>query len=137
MPLVDIEAVAVPAAPNTHLFLWTTEKFLPAAINRVLPAWGFRYVLVMVWLKPGGMQPIGLPQYNCEFVVYARRGTPKFRSTRGFACGFCAPRGDHCRKPDEFYNVVRRVTAGPRLDMFSRERRAGFSQHGKQTGWFK
>lgn len=79
---------------------------------------------------------MGLPQFNCEFVLYARRGSPRFVETKDlFAC-FNAPRREHSRKPDEFYDVVRRVTGAPRIDVFSRERRNGFDQYGNQTEKF-
>jgi hypothetical protein len=54
---------------DTHVLMWATEKFLPTAW-RIIEAVGLRYVLTFVWHKAGGFQPIGLPQYNCEFVVY-------------------------------------------------------------------
>lgn len=120
---------------DCHLFCWTTQKFLPSAL-RLVGAWGFRYVLTMVWHKPGGFQPIGLPQYNCEFVVYARKGSPKFVDTKAFPCCFEAPRREHSRKPDEFYDLVRRVTDGARIDVFSREARTGFDQFGNEAGKF-
>jgi N6-adenosine-specific RNA methylase IME4 len=47
-----------------------------------------------------------------------------------------APHREHSRKPDEFYDTVRRVTEGPRVDMFSREPRDGFGQWGIETGKF-
>jgi N6-adenosine-specific RNA methylase IME4/ParB-like chromosome segregation protein Spo0J len=118
-----------------HLFCWTTQKYLPSAL-RLVDAWGFRYVLTMVWHKPGGFQPIGLPQYNCEFVVYARKGAPTFCDTKAFPCAFQAPRREHSRKPDEFYDVIRRVTDGHRIDVFSREKRDGFAQFGNEAGKF-
>lgn len=128
--------VADMAADDCHLFCWTTHKFLPMSL-RLLDAWGFRYVLTMVWHKPGGFQPFGLPQYNCEFAIYARRGTPTFADTKAFNACFQAPRREHSRKPDEFYDVIRRVTTGPRIDVFSREARDGFDQYGNETSKFE
>ena len=137
----ELAAFPVPhiAADDCHLFCWTTQKFLFMA-NRLIEAWGFRYVCQFVWHKPGGFQPIGLPQYNCEFALYARRGTPKFVDLKQFSCCFSAPRREHSRKPDEFYDMVRRVTAAPRIDVFSREAREGFAQYGNEaekfaSGW--
>ncbi len=124
------------AADDCHLFMWTTQKFLPMSL-RLLDAWGFRYVLTMVWHKPGGFQPIGLPQYNCEFCIYARRGAPAFVDTKQFATCFDAPRREHSRKPDEFYETVKRVTVGSRIDIFSREARDGFEQFGNEVARFE
>lgn len=123
------------ADDDCHLFCWTTQKHLPPTL-KIIEQWGFKYVLVMVWHKPGGFQPFGLPQYNCEFVVYARRGAPEFIDTKAFPCCFAAPRREHSRKPDEFYDVIRRVTTGPRIDVFSREARDGFDVYGNETNKF-
>lgn len=123
------------SADECHLFCWATHKHLPMAL-RLLERWGFRYVCTMVWHKPGGFQPIGLPQYNCEFVLYARKGSPRFADTKAFSCCFEAPRREHSRKPDEFYDLIRRVTNGPRIDVFSREARAGFDQFGNEPKKF-
>lgn len=129
------EKVSDCAADDCHMFMWTTQKFLPVAL-RLVDAWGFRYVLTMVWHKPGGFQPIGLPQYNCEFAIYARKGSPKFVDTKAFNACFDAPRREHSRKPDEFYDVVRRVTGDGRTDIFSREPREGFEQIGNEADLF-
>jgi hypothetical protein len=51
--LAEWPIVADKAAEDCHLFCWTTQKWLPAAM-RLIEAWGFRYVLTMVWHKPGG-----------------------------------------------------------------------------------
>jgi N6-adenosine-specific RNA methylase IME4 len=129
---LDIASIA---ADDCHLWLWSTIKFLPEAFNLV-DDWGFSYINEFVWHKPGGMQPTGLQQYNHEPGLYCRKGSPKFLDTTAFPTCFSAPRREHSRKPDEFYDTVRRVCAGPRLDMFSREPRDGFDQHGNQPGLF-
>ena len=121
--------------PDCHLFVWTTQRFLPAALG-FIEAVGFRYVLTFVWHKAGGFQPIGLPQYNCEFAIYARLGAPVFIDTKEFPCCFEAPRREHSRKPDVFYDMIRRVTGGSRIDVFSRETREGFAQYGNEVEKF-
>ena len=117
------------AADDCHLFCWATQKYLPMAW-RLVHTWGFRYVCTFVWHKPGGFQAVGPPPFNCEFVVYARRDSPKFVDTKDFFTCFTAPRREHNPKLGEFYAVVKRVTAAPRIDVFSRERRDGFAQFG-------
>lgn len=134
----QIKAFPIPAEvadDDCHLFMWTTQKFLPFAFE-ILDTWGFRYVFTMVWHKPGGFQPFNLPQYNCEFVVYGRKGTPGFIDLKAFPTCFDAPRREHSRKPDEFYSLIKRVCPGPRIDIFSREKRDGFDQYGNETEKF-
>jgi N6-adenosine-specific RNA methylase IME4 len=123
------------AEPDCHIFLWTTEKHLHDSFH-VLSGFGARSVFTMVWHKPGGYQPLDLAQYNCEFVQYGRIGTPLFIDTKNFPCCFDGARREHSRKPDEFYDLVRRVTAGPRIDVFSREKREGFAQYGNEIEKF-
>lgn len=129
----ELRALTLPAAADCHVWLWTTPKFLPLGLA-LLPAWGLTYVCPFVWHKPGGFQPYNLPQYNCEFALYARKGHPSFLDTKEFQLCFAARRAGHSEKPDYFYDVVRRVTGGRRLDLFNRRVIAGFTGWGKETG---
>jgi N6-adenosine-specific RNA methylase IME4 len=64
------------AMPRSHLYLWTTNNFLPEAIW-VMGAWGFRFVTMLTWMKTGNP---GLGQYHqglTEHVLFGVRGKPR------------------------------------------------------------
>ncbi len=129
----QLEVINVPFNESCHVFMWTTHKHLPMAL-RLFEKWSVKYVLTMVWHKNGGFQPFGLPQYNCEFVLYGRIGTPIFVDTKAFPVCFSAPRRGHSEKPKEFYDLIRRVAGGRRLDMFNRRDIDGFDVWGNESG---
>ena len=134
-PTMSIEEIAqlkLPFDDKCHIWVWTTQKFLPDALN-IISIWNLKYVCVFTWHKPGGFQPYNLPQFNSEFAVYARNGSPVFINTKAFKTCFEAQRTGHSEKPESFYEMVRNVTAGRRIDMFSRRKIDGFDGWGLET----
>ena len=60
-------------------------------------------------------------------------GKPYFLDTKGFNMAKSWPRKEHSVKPVGFYDLLRRVTPGPRLDVFGRRRIAGFTSWGNEA----
>ena len=134
-PTMSVESIAeinLPLAQDAFVFLWTTQKYLPYSFE-IFSAWRLKYRFIMTWHKSGGMQVYNYPQFNSEFVVVGTQGNPKFLETKAFKTTFNADRQGHSVKPEEFYELVRRITPDPRLDMFSRREIEGFDVWGNEV----
>jgi N6-adenosine-specific RNA methylase IME4 len=129
MSEAELECLSIPAADDCHIWVWTSHKLLPMAL-RLLKKWGMKYVCAFTWHKNGGYQHEGLPQFNCEFAIYAVKGNPEFIDTNDFKLCFNAEIPEQYVKPIEFYEMVKRVTAGRRLEMFSHREIDGFDRFG-------
>jgi N6-adenosine-specific RNA methylase IME4 len=123
------------AAENCHIFVWATAGFLREALRIIEGVEGVSLgrPLVWVWKKDGGPKPPALPVHNAEFIIYARKGSPKFIDGANFRICFDAKRRGASVKPDEFYNMIRTHTAGRRLDVFNRRRIEGFDGWGLES----
>ena len=132
MSVEEIAAMRIPSAPDAHLFLWTTHRYLDAAFD-VVRAWGFRPSSTLAWCKePVGIGPGGLFALTSEFVLYARKGKPQHKR-RVETTWWRWPRGEHSQKPEAFLDLVESVVDGPYLEMFSRRARFGWDTWGDQA----
>ena len=151
MSLPELARLDIPSLlqADAFVFLWTINRFIKPAFD-LLDAWGLSYMCMMAWVKPHGPKPVGYPVYNMEQILVARQGSPTFLETTGFrtanmweaprnleaAAGAWGRQIRNCTKPDGLYQLLRRVTPGPRLDMFSRRHIHGFDAWGdQQENW--
>lgn len=116
-----------------HIYLWTTQKYLPVAYD-LFKDWGVEYQCLLTWVKDIGFTPFSF-MYTTEHCLFGRYGTLPLLKL-GKRLEIVAKRREHSRKPDEFYDLVREVSPEPRLDWFSREPRDGFDQYGNETNKF-
>lgn len=151
MDLADVKALPVKAVASKDcwLFLWVTWPFLEEGL-RVMNRWGFRFSsAAFVWpkLKPSSSHALFLDASDfipgtgyttrkaTEVCLLGRRGSPK-RLDAGICDLVIAPRRQHSRKPDSIYPMIERFCDGPRLEMFARTTRDGWSVWGNETDKF-
>ena len=118
------------AAQASHLYLWTPNAFIEEACELVR-RWGFQFILPVTWIKP----QLGMGMYyrnTTEHALFGVRGGLKTLA-RNMPTHIIAPRGKHSENPDEFYEVVDRMSPGPRLDVFARKEREGWDVWGDQV----
>lgn len=133
MTIDDIAALPVPqlaADDGCHLYLWTTHKYLPTAL-RLAESWGFGYQCLLTWVKPTGMTPYHF-MFNTEHVIFAARGGLRLIEM-GLKLSFEGFGGRHSEKPDAFYDRVELASPGPRLEMFARQPRDGWTVWGNEV----
>lgn len=136
LTLEEIAAIPVPdiARDAAHLYLWTTQKFLPDALGLVAD-WGFNYQCVLAWVKPNGTPTFGW-MYDMELVIFARRGDCPVAMV-GAGLWFQAPKPTgrkHSAKPDCFFKRAASVSPEPRISMYERTLRDGFEIWGAEAG---
>ncbi len=131
----DAEVAALPVAQladeTSHLYLWAGAQKLEAAFA-ALRAWGFEFKTLLVWKK----NRLGLGRYfrsQTEYVLFGTKGRAPLRET-ALSNHFEAPVTKHSVKPDVFYALVERASFEPRLDMFARRLRPGWTCWGAEAG---
>ena len=151
MSLADIRALPVAdiAADNCALFLWVTDPLLPEGL-RLMEAWGFKYKTVAFhWAKMSKSAPPSLwtkadfftglgywTRANPELCLLGTKGKPK-RVSKNVKRLVISPRREHSRKPDEVADrIVQLMGDLPRIELFARRSRQGWSIWGNDTEKF-
>ena len=114
------------------VFCWTINKFL-FDTRHVIESWGLKYCYTMTWIKSPAMQLANSPEYNSEWIVVGRNGSPRYNEITSFKLANYWPRREHSAKPEGFYDLLRRVTPAPRLDIFGRRLIGGFDSWGNEV----
>lgn len=131
--------VLVLAAEHCVLWLWAVGPMIPQALE-VIRAWGFTFKTMGWWTKTTktGKQAFGtgyILRNAGEPYLIATRGAPK--CSRSVRSTIIALVREHSRKPDEAFDAAERlIPHGCRIELFSRETRAGWSCWGDEAGKF-
>ena len=132
MTIDEIKKLSIPDLAyqdGCHVYLWTTHKFLPIAFE-IFNHWGVKYQCLLTWVKNVGMTPFSF-MYSTEHILFGRIGSLDLLKC-GERLDFNAKVEGHSIKPEIFYDLVRRVSAEPRIDVFARKERKGFIAYGNQ-----
>jgi len=124
-PIPDLSDV------DCHLYLWITNRSLPKGF-RLIEAWGFRYITCLTWCKPS----IGMGNYfrgSSEQILFAVKGSQPL-ARKNVGTWFAWPRGPrgHSSKPEEFFTEAATWSPGPRLEVFGRSQREGWTVIGAE-----
>ena len=151
MTLAELAALPIKeiSAPDTALFLWFTWPLLEGALE-LIRSGGFSYkTCAFAWVK-ADVSTIDLfpdpkladmtlgywTRANSEVCLLATRGKPK-RLHADVRQGIIEPRRQHSRKPDCVHKRIERLVAGPRLELFARQQRPGWTAVGNEVGKFQ
>ena len=149
MSLDDLKALPVMdlCAPVAVCVLWATAPHLRMAFE-LMDAWGFEYkTLAFSWLKAdvSTLDLFPLPidadmgmgywtRANGEVALLGTRGSPT-RIDAGVRMGIIEQAREHSRKPDVVYERLERLMGDvPRIELFSRTNRAGWTSWGNHSG---
>jgi N6-adenosine-specific RNA methylase IME4 len=144
-PTLDLQSikdipVQVAAEETAHLYLWVPNALLPEGLA-VMDAWGFQYKSNIIWYKirkDGGPDGRGVGFYFrnvTEILLFGVRGkgARTLQQGRSQTNIITTRKREHSRKPDEQYDLIEGCSWGPRLELFSRGNRRGWTCWGNQA----
>lgn len=129
-----------PQADSQHnVWLWTIDGFLVEA-QKQMELRGYRLHARMIWDKENGTAPAFTVRFTHEYLLWFYRNglCPVAKDMRGKFTTVIRQRStQHSRKPNEAYRLIGELyPEQPKIDVFSREFRSGWSQWGNECGKF-
>ena len=136
--LLDKDIFSIAAVQHT-VFLWTIDKYLLQTHEEML-ARQYKLHARIIWNKTNGVAPAFTLRFSHEYLLWFYKPTliPIAKEQRGkFTTVLTEKARQHSRKPDAAYALVEALYPSLcKLDVFSREKRAGWEQYGDQTDAF-
>lgn len=138
-PLDEIKKLPVKelAADDCVLFIWVLMNQLPEALQ-VIDAWGFKFkTCAFTWVKQNAHNEkpfLGMGYWtraNAELCLLATKGAPT-RLDAGVPQVLLCKIMEHSRKPDEFATRIKKLVAGPYLELYARCERDGWTSWGNE-----
>jgi N6-adenosine-specific RNA methylase IME4 len=139
MSVYEIMALPVRAlaSEQAHLYLWTTRRlFREGVAAEVARAWGFEPCGELIW----GLRNPGMGGFNGAghepILLASRGGLPwpknKLPASVCFWKQLYQHGKVHSAKPDAFLDLVEEVSPAPRVELFARSQRLGWSTWGNE-----
>lgn len=134
--------VASIAGDKAHLYLWVPNAMLPDGLA-VMDAWGFEYKGNIIWEKvrkdgqPDG-RGVGFYFRNVtEILLFGilKKSAPNrtLAPARSQVNLIRTIKREHSRKPDEIIPIIEACSQGPRIELFARGDREGWTMWGDQA----
>ncbi|HET6606728.1 MAG TPA: MT-A70 family methyltransferase [Rhodopila sp.] len=143
MSLDEIKALPVQELADPTgcvLVMWATAPMLPQAIE-TMAAWGFQFKSAGAWAKQsstGSKWAFGTGycyRSAAEIWLLGSIGTTK-QKARNVRNLIVAPAREHSRKPEQMRADIERMWDGPYIELFARERAAGWMAWGNDINKF-
>ena len=129
------------AAEECLLFIWVTNgkaegvPIIKHALQMV-SAWGFEYHTLITWYKHQGMAFHSPIRTATEHIIFAWRGSfnnlTEQKQAQMSSCIETSQQTKHSQKPALFYQLLRKWTPEPRIDLFARNAHQGFDGWGDE-----
>jgi N6-adenosine-specific RNA methylase IME4 len=122
--------MVIPSAKNSHLYLWCPNGLLQQGLE-VMRAWGFEYKTCITWVKNRSIFGYYFKGQTEQLLFGVKGKLPPRDRKQTTLIG--AKIRKHSQKPDEAYDIIEKISPKPRLELFARKKRKGWSSWGNEV----